>query len=405
MMVLFSVVTLVLHALIARYQWARLVRDTRLGGRTKQLATAVIIIGAVSMPLTMWGARFLSPEIGRTAGWPVFLWMTLGGLVLFLLLSVDLIRLGARLVGWLVGVSRRPRAAGGASPRLPRAVEDLDPGRRTFLARAVGGVALTAAAGTTAYGVREALGELRIVDVPIALPRWPSALNGYRIVQLTDVHIGYTVTRGYVAEMVARANAAGGNLIAITGDLVDGDVDTLADAAAPLGDLRAPDGVYFVTGNHEYYAGANAWISYLRSLGIRVLRNERVELGSGDARFDLVGIDDHSAGKFLPDHGPDLRAALAGRDPSRETILLAHQPRQVHAAAKHGIGLQLSGHTHGGQVWPWHYLASLQQGGLLAGRYRRGGTELYVSRGAGYWGPPVRVAAPAEISRIVLSRA
>ena len=159
-------------------------------------------------------------------------------------------------------------------------------------------------------------------------------------------------------------------------------------------DLRAPAGVFAVTGNHEYYSGADAWIAHLRSLGITVLRNERVELRRGDATIDLVGIDDHGAHHFGGDHGADLARALAGRAPDRVAVLLAHQPRQVHVAAQHDVDVQLSGHTHGGQVWPWHYLVSVQQGGLLAGRYRVGPTELYVSRGAGHWGPPIRLGAP-----------
>jgi len=161
--------------------------------------------------------------------------------------------------------------------------------------------------------------------------------------------------------------------------------------------------VFFVTGNHEYYSGADSWVAHIRSLGIRVLRNERVQIGAGASSFDLAGVDDYSSGRWKG-HGPDLAQAVEGRDTSRELVLLAHQPRQVHNSAKHGVGLQLSGHTHGGQIWPWHYLAKAQQGGLLAGHSLHGDTQLYVSRGTGYWGPPVRVFAPAEITRVVVSR-
>jgi uncharacterized protein len=155
-----------------------------------------------------------------------------------------------------------------------------------------------------------------------------------------------------------------------------------------------------VTGNHEYYAGVDPWIAEISRLGARYLRNERVAIGVGDATFDLAGVDDYSArGKG---HGEDLDAATAGRDPSRALVLLAHQPRQVRNAANYGVDLQLSGHTHGGQIWPWHYLVMIQQGGLLAGRYQEKSTQLYVSRGCGYWGPPVRVLAPLEITRVIL---
>jgi predicted MPP superfamily phosphohydrolase len=155
-----------------------------------------------------------------------------------------------------------------------------------------------------------------------------------------------------------------------------------------------------VTGNHEYYAGADPWIAEISRLGAKYLRNTRVTIGDGDASFELAGVDDHSAKGG--DHGEDLEAATANRDPKRALVLLAHQPRQVRRAAKYGVDLQLSGHTHGGQIWPWHFIVKIQQGGLLAGRYEYENTQLYVSRGCGYWGPPVRVLAPLEITRVIL---
>jgi predicted MPP superfamily phosphohydrolase len=171
---------------------------------------------------------------------------------------------------------------------------------------------------------------------------------------------------------------------------------------APLGTLAAKHGVFFVTGNHEYYAGADEWIAHLPTLGVRVLRNERVSVGGGADSFDLAGVDDYNAHGF-PGHGPDLQRAVSGRDPSRELVLLAHQPREVHRAAEHGVGLQLSGHTHGGQIWPWNFAVKLQQP-YVAGLVRHKTTQLYVSRGTGYWGPPMRLGAPAEITQLVLTR-
>ncbi|HUH00973.1 MAG TPA: metallophosphoesterase, partial [Kofleriaceae bacterium] len=205
----------------------------------------------------------------------------------------------------------------------------------------------------------------------------------------------------FIQEMVERVNAINGDAIVITGDLVDGQVDDLRDAAAPLAELRARHGVYFVTGNHEYYSGVDPWLAHIETLGIRALRNEHVRIDDDGVGFDLAGIDDHGAHRYRG-HGADLAKAVAGRNPARELVLLAHQPRQVKMAVQHGVGLQLSGHTHGGQIWPWHYVAAAQQGGLLAGLSRHGDTQLYVSRGTGYWGPPVRVLATAEITRVVL---
>jgi predicted MPP superfamily phosphohydrolase len=260
----------------------------------------------------------------------------------------------------------------------------------------------TVVVGEVGIGLAKVLGELPVVDVPITVRRLPRSLDGYTIVQITDLHVGGTIGRDYVAELVARANALQPDAIVLTGDIVDGTVAELGDAAAPLGDLRAKDGVFAITGNHEYYWGADAWIAFFQARGIRYLRNQRVEIRRGDGAFDLAGIDDHGARSHARGHGPDLAAALSGRDAARPLVLLAHQPRQVRTTAGHDVDVQLSGHTHGGQVWPWHYLVSLQQGGLLAGRYTFGATQLYVSRGAGHWGPPVRVGAPAELTRVIL---
>lgn len=249
-------------------------------------------------------------------------------------------------------------------------------------------------------GVRAAL-RPQLVDVEVKLARLPRRLDGFTITQLTDVHIGNTIGREFVESMVGSVNQLGSDMVAITGDLVDGSVHRLRQKAAPLAHIRARYGVHFVTGNHEYYSGADAWIAYLRGLGVNVLRNQCVRIGDGEHSFDLAGIDDHSA-RWHKGHGADLAAAVSGRDPERELVLLAHQPRQVKDALAHGVGLQLSGHTHGGQIWPWHYLVKVQQRGLLAGLTAHGDTQLYVSRGTGYWGPPVRLRAPAEITRIVL---
>jgi predicted MPP superfamily phosphohydrolase len=186
----------------------------------------------------------------------------------------------------------------------------------------------------------------------------------------------------------------------LTGDLVDGSVRQYRAAAAPLADLRARHGVYAVTGNHEYYHGADPWIAELTRLGVRYLRNERVTIERDGAAFELAGVDDHNARGT--GHRADVGRAATGRDAAVPLVLLAHQPRQVHAAARHGVDLQLSGHTHGGQIWPWHYAVMLQQGGLLAGHYRIKATQLYVTRGCGFWGPRVRLGAPLEITRVIL---
>jgi uncharacterized protein len=241
----------------------------------------------------------------------------------------------------------------------------------------------------------------RVVDVPIVLPRLAAALDGVRVVQISDVHVGPTVGAAFVRDVVERVNELEPDLVAITGDLVDGRAGVHGAGIEPLAGLRSRHGTFYVTGNHEYYWGIDDWLPRFRDIGLRVLRNERVAITQNGATLDLAGIDDHESRRWRG-HGPDLARALDGRDPDRAVVLLAHQPRQVHVARRHAVDLQLSGHTHGGQIWPWHGAVRIQQGGLIAGHYRFGDTQLYVSRGTGYWGPPIRIGAPAEISRITL---
>jgi predicted MPP superfamily phosphohydrolase len=237
-----------------------------------------------------------------------------------------------------------------------------------------------------------------VKQVRVPLGKLPKELSGYTIVQLTDIHVGPTIGRAFIEQIVRTTNALQPDLVAITGDLVDGSVAALGALVEPLRELRAKDGVFFVTGNHEYYSGVDAWLAHLGTLGIRVLRNERVALRDG---LDLAGVDDTSAGGFGRGHGQDVARAMEGRDTSRALVLMAHQPKAVREASKHGVDLQLSGHTHGGQIWPWGYAVRLDQP-HVAGLHDHDGTAIYVSRGTGYWGPPLRVGAPAEITRIEL---
>jgi predicted MPP superfamily phosphohydrolase len=244
-------------------------------------------------------------------------------------------------------------------------------------------------------------------QVRVRLARLPARLHGTTIVQITDLHVGSLQGREFVEQVVEQVNALSPDVIAITGDLVDGSVERLRHAVEPLGRLRARHGTFFVTGNHEYYtssdqrAGVAAWTAELGRLGVRVLHNERVRIGDAAAGFDLVGVPDWSARSLGHGHAPNLARALAGRSPDDEVVLLAHQPKAIREAAERGVGLQLSGHTHGGQIWPWRYLVRLDQP-FVSGLHRVGDTQIYVSRGTGTWGPPMRLGEPAEITRVVL---
>jgi|JI10StandDraft_1071094.scaffolds.fasta_scaffold04482_13 predicted MPP superfamily phosphohydrolase len=370
------------------YLWRRLVRDPGWSALVRRVATAAIVVLGVSTPTTIWLNRADVAWIGPTLGWIAFPWMALVAITVTVLAALDLGRLA--WTGW------RRLAARGANEA------PADPSRRRALARLTGGAAVVASTATVAAGLRTALGDPEITTVEIAIPGLDPRFDGFTIAQLTDLHVGMTIDRDYVARVVAQVNAIGADVIAVTGDMVDGTVAALAHDVAPLGELRAPAGVYFVIGNHELYAGVEPWRRHFAGLGLTPLRNQHVVLRRGDAALVLAGVDDHTGGKFGAAHAPRYDDALAGRPADAPVVLLAHQPRQIVHAIRHRVALQLSGHTHGGQVWPWHFVVALQQGGRVAGRYDEQGTTLYVCRGAGYWGPPVRVGAPPEIARIVL---
>lgn len=376
-----------------RYLWLRLVRDTRLGGTHSRIATALIVACAASVPLTImvWGiwSRSSAPLINFVG----FSWLGLSFYVLLLLVAAD----GVRITLWL----RRRRKV--ALP--PTAVGPEAETRRVFVARSVAGGALLAAGGIGAFGMRAALWEITTPETTITLPRLPRALDGFSIALLTDVHIGPLLDGRFLRQLVEKTNQLRPDLIAIGGDLVDGSVAQIGDQVAELRRLQSKYGVYFVTGNHEYYAGAGSWSGFLQRLGVDVLMNRTLSIGDkhkAGASFDLTGVPDVLAGRAGAEE-PDIERATGGRDPERELIVLAHQPVQIYASARVGAGLQLSGHTHGGQLFPFGALTRMAQP-YLAGLYSHGDTDtqIYVSRGSGFWGPPMRVLAPAEVSLLRL---
>jgi predicted MPP superfamily phosphohydrolase len=309
----------------------------------------------------------------RPVVWLAFSWMGVGFLFVAFLGIADAGRLAVALVQRLL------------SP-LP-----VDPAKRIFLARSLAAGASGVVAGLSAVGIRNALGAVQVKELTVRLRGLPAELSGFKLVQISDVHIGALLRKDWLGHVVDRIGTLSPDLVAITGDLVDGSVDELREQVAPLARLSAKHGVFFTTGNHEYYSGVEDWYAHLPTLGVRPLRNERVEIAPG---LDLAGIED-------PTGKPDLARALSGRDASRALVLLAHQPRQFAEAARSGVSLTLSGHTHGGQIWPFSWLVALAQP-YLAGLHARGESQLYVSRGTGFWGPPMRVFAPAEITLLKL---
>ncbi len=383
--VMFVTVVLSIAAGMHFYVWMRLVRDLNLAPFWHRLLTGALIALFLSVPATFYLGRALPPDRGAALLAVLYTWIGLLFLLLVLVSASDLTRALVRVVQrW--GDTQPP----------------LDPERRVLLARITGGGIALVAGGAATVGVASALSPPNIRRVTIALRGLPAGMRGTTIVQLSDLHIGPTLRREFVQSVVTRTNSLEPDVVAITGDLVDGSVEKLRDLVSPLAQLRARHGVYFVTGNHEYYSGAPAWCEELTRLGIRVLRNERVAIGSDQESFDLAGIDDYKAKDFGHGHGANLEQALANASPERGSVLLAHQPLAVHEAQRKRVGLVLSGHTHGGQLWPWHAFVRLQQP-VVRGLHRFGETQIYVHSGTGYWGPPMRLGAPAEIAQIILT--
>jgi predicted MPP superfamily phosphohydrolase len=252
----------------------------------------------------------------------------------------------------------------------------------------------------TAIGYAMARRTAPVVDVMVPIEGLAAALEGFTIAQISDIHVGPTIKGPYVRAIVDAVNALSADAVAVTGDLVDGRVRDLAAHVAPLAALRSRHGTFFVTGNHEYYSGADEWIAELKRLGVQVLLNEHVVLRHDGAQLVMAGVADSSAHRFDPQHRSDPQRAMHGAPASAGLrVLLAHQPRSAEAAANAGFDVQLSGHTHGGQYWPWNLFVQLQQP-YTAGLHRLKQLWIYTSRGTGYWGPPLRLGAPSEITRL-----
>ena len=408
--ILFAVISGFVTLLVHIYLYRRIFRDTSEDRRWRRGGIAVMTVLAVLLTLSWSVTRFLPMDATFTVATFVWTWM---GAATYLLFSLWVLG-GARLVaGWLARPS--PAQPATALATLPSGATvavatvstepppaPVDAERRRFLARATAGGAVLASGGVTGFGMWSAFHPPVVSEVAVRLPGLPKALDGFSIVHLSDIHVGPVIQRRFMEELVSRCNALRPDLVCITGDLVDGHVPSLAPAVSALSGLTARHGTYFVTGNHEYYWGHAVWADALERMGVRVLRNRHVRIGDAAASFDLVGVDDWSAGRSGFAQGYDLDAALAGRDVERASVLLAHQPSNWKKAADEaGMGLQLSGHTHGGQFFPFT-LAVSAIWEHDAGLFQRGDKHLYVSRGTGFWGPPLRVGSEPEVVKVTL---
>jgi predicted MPP superfamily phosphohydrolase len=424
----FVTVILVAMLLLHGYLWWRLVRSTTRPGRARQGLTALTVVLGL-LPALAVGLRGTLPlDAAAPLDRVAYSWLGIAFYAFLALLVLEPIRLLARVVspsgartrtaqvGDEVVPSEARRVSGrrddgaqregGTAPGRGAIREDRNVTaplpRRMFLARSLAVTAGAVALGTAGTGAYIANSAPVVRRVPITLPRLEPALDGLRIVTFSDAHLSATYGGRRFERLVEIVNGQRPDVVAIVGDLVDGSVDELREDVAPLKDLVSEQGVFFVTGNHEYFVDTRAWLRHLPTLGVDVLHNERVPIRRGTASVDLAGVDDRTAARSgVPGQGADLDAALDGRDDSTPVVLLAHQPVMVEQARAAGVDLQLSGHTHGGQLWPFDYAIRLDQPSV-EGYSRHGDTQLYVTSGAGYWGPPMRIGARPEVTVVEL---
>ena len=325
--------------------------------------------------------------------WTAYIGLGFFGFVVVFLIIRDMLFLTV----WVYGAVKRRTDPASESDR------PVAPERRSFLIHStnLGILGLSGAISLRGFSNTRHLAGVKDVTVPIH--NLPKDLHGFRIVQMSDIHISPTIEKDYVKMLVRQVKNLNPDIVVFTGDLADGPVSMFREEVASFKDLCAAYNSYFVTGNHEYYAGVEGWIQEVERLGFRVLLNEHRVIKHGSGRILLAGVTDFNAGRFIRGHKSDPAKAMAGAGESDVKILLAHQPRSIFAASKAGFDLQISGHTHGGQFFPWQFLVRLQQP-FLAGLYEYEKTHIYVSRGTGYWGPPFRLGAPSEITVIRLTK-
>ena len=354
---------------------------------------ALLVASALLMPMGLVARRFAGGAWASAMTWLGLIFMGLFSSLFVLTLLRD----AMLVLAWLA--SAISSLLGVDADAAHALLESL----QTWSAAAVPLLGL----GVTAWGFWNARRTARVVRVDVPIVGLPAALHGFTVAQISDIHVGPTIKHAYLARIVARVNALGADMVAITGDLVDGRVADLQRHVQPLASLKSTHGTFFVTGNHEYYSGAHAWIDELRRLGLTVLVNEHVVLnhvraGHETAGMVVAGVADYSAHHFDKSHQSDPVAAMRGA-PLDATLrmLLAHQPRSAHAASDAGFHLQLSGHTHGGQFWPWNHFVQFQQP-FTAGLNRFKDLWVYTNSGTGYWGPPKRFGVPSEITQLRL---
>ncbi|WP_433827807.1 metallophosphoesterase [Actinoplanes sp. CA-015351] len=375
--------TLVVISIVAIhwYLWKRLVQDTTHQGLPRRIGTAIVIALGISMPMTLFGVR---DGYFPWLYWPGYIWVAV---MFYLLVTLSILEI-PRWIRRRKTLTRTPQT----TPEKPN--ED----RRLLLARGTAIFAGLTAASITGYGVKTAAGPPRINRFHMPMTKLPRRMDGIRLAVVSDIHIGPTTGAEHARRVTQVINSVNADIVCVVGDLVDGTVAQIGPFVAPLAGIQSKKGTYFVTGNHEYYTDYTEWIDEVAEFGMRPLRNERVELDG----LDLAGVNDLD-GEMYGDPA-DFALALGNRDMTRPVVLMAHQPVAAEKAAPYGVDLQVSGHTHGGQMVPFNLLVRLSQP-VVSGFGNVDGVPIFVTNGAGSWGPPVRVGAPPQVTVIELRSA
>ncbi len=382
--VFISVATLIILS-IHYYLWFRLIKDTGLNGLYRSIGTYSLILLSVSLPLALFIDKFISLRYSFPLTWLSYCWIGVMMLLFFLFISIDIIKIAIYLHTKLTAGD----------------TEIIHPERRKFLSGAIAYTASSFVLIASGIGVKNYYSDAVVKTFNVFLAGLPESFKGFNIVQISDLHLGQMMTGPMLEKIVAKVNTLNPDIVAITGDLADGSTGRLLQEAYPLKDLNAAEGIYFVTGNHEYYNGVEEWILAIENMGIKVLNNENIKIKKGKEYIYLAGVTDHEGVRFGRRHAADFKKAFSGIENKDKKILLAHQPVAVTKASEFHADLVLAGHTHGGQIWPFNYFVYLQQP-YLKGFYEYQGTKLYVNQGTGCWGPPMRLGSQNEITQLIL---
>lgn len=390
-MVIFFLMAIVILALGYTYMGMRLILPAQLPAPWNWIAFGVVFVFLVLPPISFYfQMKRIDNPLTHTLMWISYVSMGFFSFLFTVIVMRDLL--------WMFG--------SGVMKFLPPASTSAalaDPDRRLFLMRAMSTGILAVVASLTGIGFYQARKRPGIINVTVPLRNLPPAFEGFRIVQITDVHAGLTVAREFLETIKETVNGLKPDLIAFTGDFADGSVARLGETVAPFAELSAPYGRFFVTGNHEYYSGVDQWVAEAKRLGFTALMNEHRMIEKDGQAIVLAGVTDVSGGHYAPSHRSNPTGAFAGAPSSAVKILMAHQPRSLYESVKVGVDYQLSGHTHGGQFFPWNFAATIGQP-FISGLHAFESALIYVSKGTGYWGPPIRLGARSEITVHTLTR-